>query len=475
MIFKCPNCGGQVVYDVETDMMKCIKCNKIYDRSTFDNYAGDHGQNSDSQPPLSSLHFSRNESDVQAGKADKNATRKSAYKLKGVATQPPQNEKNGKNDKPDFNPEYGAESTWVQGMADTQAELKIGHRNVSSARRYMEMNVYHCNNCGADLMVGSTQASTFCSYCGSPSIVYDRISQEEQPDKIIPFELTQEQALEAVRDTFTKGHYVPHSIKALTVESMHGIYIPYWLFTTYARKKSTVEVGHDGHTDICYRDVECTYHNIPLDGSLRLSNEMSHRLQPWDMKELRDFDVSYLSGFYADTYDVPSDTFERAVKSRSLEYINSELFRTISSASCVETDMGRVANFKEYDTLEDYDLKDVSYALLPAYFVNIQYKSGTVLVIVNGQTGKVIGALPTEKDKIVKNYIKNAIICCAIYVAMCIFFFSFPLASFVLFLPALYAIVCVPIGIKKYKDYKDEQLKLMSKNMLAYSRRKEDM
>lgn len=132
MILKCPNCGGQVVYDVETDMMKCVKCNKIYDRSTFDNYVGDHGHDSNSQPP--------------------------------------QNQKNGKNDKPDFNPGYGTESTWVQGMADTQAELKIGHRNVSSAKRYIEMNVYHCNNCGADLLVVSTQASTFCSYCGSPSI-----------------------------------------------------------------------------------------------------------------------------------------------------------------------------------------------------------------------------------------------------------------------------------------------------------------
>ncbi len=91
---------------------------------------------------------------------------------------------------------------------------------------------------------------------------------------------------------------------------MHGIYIPYWLFTTYARKKARVEVGHDGHTDICYRDVECTYHNIPLDGSLRLNNELSHRLRPWDMKELSDFDVSYLSGFYADTYDIPNTTLK---------------------------------------------------------------------------------------------------------------------------------------------------------------------
>lgn len=403
------------------------------------------------------------------------SSKKSSFKLKGAATKHPQEESEPNKEMRDFNPEYGAESTWVQGMANTQAELKMGHRDVSSSRRYMEMKIYHCNNCGADLMVGSTQASTVCNYCGSPSIVYDRVSQEEQPDKIIPFKLTQEQALEALRTKFTKGHYIPPSIKKLTVESMHGIYIPYWLFTTYARKKARVKVGHDGHTDICYRDMECTYHNIPLDGSLRLNNEMSHRLQPWDMKELRDFDVSYLSGFYADTYDVPSATFERAVKSRSMEYINSELFQTISSASYMDTDMGRIANFKEYGVEEDYDLRDVTYALLPAYFVNIQYKAGTVLVIVNGQTGKVIVALPTEKDKIAKNYIKNAIICCAVYVAMCIFFFSFPLASFVLFLPALYAIVCVPIGIQKYRKFKDEQLKLMSQNMVAYSRRKEDM
>ena len=45
----------------------------------------------------------------------------------------------------------------------------------------MDIQVHVCNACGAELMINETEAATFCSYCGSSAIVFDRISKEEKP------------------------------------------------------------------------------------------------------------------------------------------------------------------------------------------------------------------------------------------------------------------------------------------------------
>ena len=99
------------------------------------------------------------------------------------------------------------------------------------------MQIYHCPSCGADLMAGQTQAATFCSYCGFPSIIYDRVSKEAKPSKIIPFKLSESQALSCIRDRFGHGKYIPPQIRKLTVEKIHAIYVPYWLYTAHIRKK----------------------------------------------------------------------------------------------------------------------------------------------------------------------------------------------------------------------------------------------
>ena len=54
-------------------------------------------------------------------------------------------------------------------------------------------------------------------------------------------------------------------------------------------------------------------------------------------------------------------------------------------------------SYKKQDVQEEYRVEGVEYALLPAYFVNLKYETGRQLVIVNGQTGKVVGNLPTDK------------------------------------------------------------------------------
>ena len=94
----------------------------------------------------------------------------------------------------------------------------------------MECNIYTCTACGAELAVNGVESSTFCAYCGQPTIVFSRVSSEIKPNYILPFSITKEQAVASIRNQLKKGFFISNEIKNFSVERVRGIYIPYWLF-----------------------------------------------------------------------------------------------------------------------------------------------------------------------------------------------------------------------------------------------------
>lgn len=445
MNIKCPNCGGPVVFDVESGNMKCDYCGRICSKEEFS-------------------HFNNMESSVN--------TNKPTLTLKLSTDNPARTEEHKPfrlkdNPKPDFEVQSKPKSF----IKETKASKPVFSPDTS----FMDMKIYHCSSCGADLMVGETQASTFCSYCGSPSIVYDRLSKEQKPSKIIPFKLSEQQALACIKDRFGHGSYIPPTIRELTPDKVRAIYIPFWLYNAYIRKSVTITArDNDGDKHIYNRDVSCTYENICMDGSLRLGNDMAHRLEPYYMNELEDFDIAYLSGFYADKFDVPYDAFEGQVQKRCRQFITSEILRSCPSANRIQTQSGDIANYTKSDEQEEYQLQDVTYALFPAYFVNLQYGNSKQLIIVNGQTGKVVGNLPFEKEQFVRMFIKNATISCTIFSLLSILFLTVPALKMLFIFPVLIAAIFLATGISSYKKYKLGMQQLASQHMTSYVDRREE-
>ena len=70
--------------------------------------------------------------------------------------------------------------------------------------KYYDTRVYTCSHCGAEVITGDSEVSTFCVYCGNPAIVFSRISKEYRPDGIIPFKVTKEDAIRFIKIKFRK-------------------------------------------------------------------------------------------------------------------------------------------------------------------------------------------------------------------------------------------------------------------------------
>ena len=94
-----------------------------------------------------------------------------------------------------------------------------------------EMKMYHCNTCGAELVADEYTSATFCSFCGNPTLVEDRLKGEFKPSTIIPFKINKDKAVEIYKNWCKKGPLTPSALsRNSTIEKISGLYVPYWLY-----------------------------------------------------------------------------------------------------------------------------------------------------------------------------------------------------------------------------------------------------
>jgi len=416
MSLKCPNCGGQVAYDPQLRKVVCDFCRWETAEGDFSELEG------------------RQEYDKEKDKED-------------------------------------AVPIIMRRKITEQAPVVL--RDADKSEEFMETNIYHCKTCGAEMMLSGTEASTFCSFCGASTIVFERVSKEARPKWIIPFKLTREQALNSIQAHFARRDYIPSKIRELTVDKVHGIYMPYWLFDTYIRRSMTVEATtHDDGTFRYVRDASCHFKKMTMDASMRLNNEMSRRLEPFDTDELVDFDVAYLSGYYADRYDVPMEALKTKNVQRCRDYLDDAILDSCSRVN--KRTIGTLSNYTIKNVHEDYEIENVDYGLLPAYFVNLKYDTGRELVIVNGQTGKVVANLPFEKKQITKKFLKNSLIACPIFILATYGILSLGMYPAFLILAAITGFM-VSGGVSGYKKYKLGKHHMSTLNKTSYINDREDM
>ncbi len=358
MIYRCPNCNGALEYNPITDEMECAHCGGSYTMQEIE--AGSQKQPDFYGQPASYNTWGSNASTQHWESAS--------------SSQP-----------------------W--GSAEPVATIKesddyIEENNIYAEPEMMECKVYTCTSCGAELFVNDTEVSTYCAYCGQPTIVYSRISQEKKPAYIIPFKISKGEALGRIRNCFGKGVLIPKEVKNFDVEKMRGIYVPFFLFDVYYYNKIRVRVEEGIGNDkkgVTYRfEADCEFERISCDASKRLNDESTQRLEPYNLDELRAFDAAYLSGFYADRYDLTARQLNNAVVNRCRELFDEAVKMQFHDmqAAVMERNPKHIIRKSEY-------------VLLPVWFMTFRYKNEPYTMLVNGQTGKVVGAVPVNKGKAV--------------------------------------------------------------------------
>ena len=263
----------------------------------------------------------------------------------------------------------------------------------TDAKEFMDCYVYTCHTCGGEVIINGSEASTKCIYCGSSTVVFNRISKHKRPGYIIPFKISNEEAVEAIRNRFKKGMFIPRDIKHFKADSVRGIYIPYWVVDCDHKAsvvvRGIVRSGKHSRTVFYGRAGRMNIKKLPLDASKMLSDESSSRLEPFNYEEMKAFDEDYLLGFYSNVSDITYGDLRKAAIKRANEYFNKLVLDSIKGASSKQV----VAS----NTLTKIDYNNLRYAMFPAWFVTYDHKGKHNTILVNGQTGKVVCGVPWNK------------------------------------------------------------------------------
>ena len=264
------------------------------------------------------------------------------------------------------------------------------------------MKAYSCPSCGAELICDASTAATSCPYCGNPTVVPGQFSGALKPDFVIPFKLSKEDAVAALKNHYKGKPLLP---KAFTngnhIEEVKGVYVPFWMFdgeaeghARYDATRSRVfrtgdwEVTKTDHFEIC-RDGSMPFEKVPVDASSRMPDAHMDSIEPYDYAELKPFSSAYLPGFLADKYDVPVADCESRADERCQKTVLDALGRTVSG---YDTCIPRAQDVRLHRG-------KVHYALLPVWMLSTRWNGKSFLFAMNGQTGRLVGDLPTDMGK----------------------------------------------------------------------------
>lgn len=263
--------------------------------------------------------------------------------------------------------------------------------------------VYICRSCGAQVEVESTTVATHCPYCDNEIVITDRISGGIKPNVIIPFAIDKKKAIECVRKHFKGKRLLPSDFtKTHSLNKLTGVYVPFWLFDAGVEGTITYEAEKVTHrsdskydyTDTAHYLVEVggsvQYEKLPIDGSIKMDDGYMKAIEPFDYKDLCDFNPAYLSGYMADRFDENPD--DSSVKAGSkMGECTEKMYTASFSGSYTSVTTKSKKLFMVSPT--------VKYALFPVYTLNLAYGGKNYMFAVNGQTGKVAGSLPISKKK----------------------------------------------------------------------------
>ena len=95
-----------------------------------------------------------------------------------------------------------------------------------------EKRTVQCQSCKAVSVFDPERVGQRCEFCGSPKLVdYQEIKSPIRPQSLLPFRVADTAVREQIRNWYKSKWLAPGSLKSRAlVDTVKGIYIPYWTF-----------------------------------------------------------------------------------------------------------------------------------------------------------------------------------------------------------------------------------------------------
>ena len=339
--FKCPNCGGELLFEPSKQKYACPYCSSEFTQQELDEMTPVQGQEYEKEPEEAPSH-------------------------------------------------------------DASGDLSSA--SSETAEENAQAVVYSCPSCGAQIVTDETTAATFCYYCHNPVVLEGRLSGDYLPDEVIPFKISREKAVEQFLQFTGSRKYVPKAFfNQEQIEKLTGVYYHYWVYEAdvdaqidaEANKIRVWRVGETEYTETSIFAVEragtASFKNLTRNALRKANGELVEKVQPYRFKDLTAFSMGYLSGFQAEKRDMEKGEFEQELRKETAQYAQNLLRNSAGGYSSL-----RIRNSRHTPVKEAWH-----YVLLPVWVLTYQSLSGKMYYYaMNGQTGNVTGELPLDTKKL---------------------------------------------------------------------------
>lgn len=267
----------------------------------------------------------------------------------------------------------------------------------------LELVMYKCTECGAEIITAKSTIATTCAYCGRAIALTDKLVGNFKPDYVIPFTISEKKA-KAIYKKYCKSTFLTprHFKKENEIKKIKGIYVPFWLHSfqnnanavLLCENTSTKRDGDDKviikHKYSVNMSTIGNFDKIPTDGLKNLNNSLMDAIEPFDYSHMEKFNPAYMAGYYAEEYNETDDETKKRAFTRAETAMKQEI---INNAGNYEKKAISLYNDKILKYKSDY-------IMLPVWLFNTEYKGKKYTFAINGDTGKIAGKLPISISKI---------------------------------------------------------------------------
>ena len=270
---------------------------------------------------------------------------------------------------------------------------------------------FECQNCSAKFTIESKTLKVNCGFCGSSKVnleAYDL--QYIKPVGIIPFYISKEAAEKRFNKWIRQGWFTPFNFQKLTsVNSLHGVYIPFWTYDAQTESEWSGEAGHHYYENVQMRvngkmqtqrvqkvrwqyksgKLSHFFDDILVVASGGLVQKNIARILPYRLQELVNFDARLMLGWEAEIYQLGVEEGYQV----GAQIMDHNL-RNMCSAQ-LGGDTQRNLHVSSHKSGQSF-----KHVVLPLWICSYNYKNKVYRFSINGQTGKVYGQKPTSWLKI---------------------------------------------------------------------------
>jgi hypothetical protein len=232
---------------------------------------------------------------------------------------------------------------------------------------------------------------------------------------VLPFQVTVEQARDAIRKWISSRWFAPNALKRLAYQqSIGGVYLPFWTYDSHTTTLYRGQRGEHYYVDETYTETDAQGNQVtktrrvqktrwyPASGSVSrwfddvlvpatksVASTRLTALEPWDLKLLKAYDPVFLAGFKAQRYEIDLPQGFEVAKQKMAPTIESDVRSDIGG------DEQRIESLKT-----SYSAITFKHILLPVYIGAYRFREKVYQVLVNARTGEVTGERPYSFWKI---------------------------------------------------------------------------